>query len=262
MNRRVLRVVGPLATMAVFIGLWYFMSTTGLPPEKRFLLPEPHRVITEGLLDDTSLDPILDALWLSTQVALIGLALSIALGVSCAVLMSRAEWVEWSVWPLAVGLQCVPILALTPLIGGLMGFSFKSRVVVAVMISVFPIMSNTLHGLLSVERSGHDLFTIGGANSVQRLRKLQLPAALPAMLAGFRISAGLAVIGAVVGDTFFRQGKPGIGALIDVYRTRLQGPEMMACIFLAALLGLTVFAGFGLLTRVAIGRWYESSRAD
>lgn len=262
MNRRVLRVVGPLATMAAFVGLWYFMSTTGLPPEKRFLLPEPHRVFTEGLFDGKSLHPILSALWLSTQVALIGLGLSVALGVSCAVLMSRAEWIEWSVWPLAIGLQCVPILALTPLIGGLMGFNFKSRVVVAVMISLFPIMSNTLHGLLSVERAGHDLFSINQAGSFQRLWKLQLPGALPSMLAGFRISAGLAVVGAVVGDTFFRQGKPGIGALIDVYRTRLQGPEMISCILLTALLGLTVFMAVGVLTRVAIGRWYEPARPN
>ena len=68
MSRRVLRVVGPLATTAAFVGLWYFMSTTGLPPAKRFLLPEPHRVFSEGLFDGTSFHPIVQALWLSTQV--------------------------------------------------------------------------------------------------------------------------------------------------------------------------------------------------
>ena len=86
--------------------------------------------------------------------------------------------------------------------------------------------------------------------------------ALPSIFAGLRISAGLAVIGAVVGDTFFRQGEPGIGALIDIYRLRLQGEEMMACIILAALLGLAVFVVVGALSRRAIGHWYEGSRGS
>ncbi|MFT3851758.1 MAG: ABC transporter permease [Ilumatobacteraceae bacterium] len=259
-KRRVLRVVGPLATVAVFVGLWYFMSEVGLPKEKRFLLPPPHRAISESLFDRRVATPILEALWRSTQVALVGLAIAMVLGVALAVLMSRADWIEWSVWPLAVGLQCIPILALTPLIGGLLGFSFKARLVVTVMISLFPIMANTLHGLLSLDRSQYDLFAIGKASKRQQLWKLQLPAALPSMLAGFRIAAGLAVVGAVVGDTFFRQGKPGIGALIDVYRTRLQGPEMIGAIVLAAMLGFAVFALFGVLSRVLIGRWYQPER--
>ncbi len=81
-----------------------------------------------------------------------------------------------------------------------------------VIISIFPIVSNTLFGLLSAERSQHDLFTLHDASRRTRLRKLQLPAALPAIFTGFRIAAGLSVIGAVVGELFFRRGRRASGS--------------------------------------------------
>nr|MDT0665392.1 ABC transporter permease subunit [Micromonospora sp. DSM 115978] len=71
--------------------------------------------------------------------------------------------------------------------------------IVCVLIALFPIISNTLFGLHSAERSYHDLFKLNGAGRLTRLWKLQLPASMPAVFAGFRISAGLAVIGAIVG---------------------------------------------------------------
>ena len=92
------------------------------------------------------------------------------------------------------------------------------------MISFFPIVTNTLFGLLSVDRGQHELFTLQGASRCARgCGSCSSPAALPAIFVGLRIAAGLAVIGAIVGDFFFRQGNPGIGAQIDIYRQRLQG---------------------------------------
>ena len=259
-QRRWIRVVGPLAVFVMFVGFWYLVSQVLLPKHKRFLLPVPHRVVGKVFSDWKVMHPILDALWLSTQVALLAFGISIVLGVTLGIVMSQADWIEWSLWPFAIGLQCIPILALTPLIGGLLGFSFNARVVVAVMISLFPIMSNTLFGILSVEQNTHDLFRLSRSSRRTVLLKLELPAALPSIFAGFRISAGLAVIGAVVGDTFFRQGEPGIGALIDVYRLRLQGEQMMACIILSAALGFAVFIAVGLASRRAVGHWYDGKR--
>jgi NitT/TauT family transport system permease protein len=97
-------------------------------------------------------------------------------------------------------LQTIPILALVPLIGFWFSFGVSSRILVCVLISIFPIVSTTLFGLRGVDRGDHDLFTLYGATRGARLRKLQWPAALPAIFAGLRISAGLSVIGAIVGD--------------------------------------------------------------
>ena len=92
---------------------------------------------------------------------------------------------------------------------------------------MFPIVANTLFGLQSVDQAHHDLFTLHGASRCTRLWKLQFPAALPSIFTGLRIAAGLAVIGAIVGDFFFQQGDPGIGILIDRYQRRLQSEQMV-----------------------------------
>lgn len=101
--------------------------------------------------------------------------------------------------------------------------------------------------------------TLHGANRLTRLWKLQFPAALPAVFAGLRIVARLAVIGAIVGDFFFRQGSPGIGILIDRYQSRLQSEQMVAAILLSSLLGILVFWFFGLLAKRVVGSWHESA---
>ena len=101
------------------------------------------------------------------------------------------------------------------------------------------------------------LFTLHHAGRLTVLRKLEAPAALPALFEGLRVAAGLSVVGAIVGDFFFKQGDPGIGILIDTFRARLQSPELFASIILASLLGVAVFLFFGLLSRRVVGRWYN-----
>ncbi|RKN37025.1 ABC transporter permease [Streptomyces hoynatensis] len=230
-----------------------------LSPERRFLVPPPHRVLSVAFLDWSHLHPMLEALALTARVALVGLVLAAALGITVAVLMSRARWLERSLYPYAVILQTVPILALVPLIGLWFGFGYSSRTVVCVIIALFPMIANTLFGLQSVDRAHHDLFTLQKAGRLARLRKLELPAALPAVFTGLRTSAGLSVIGAIVGDMFFKQGSPGIGTLLDVYRARLQSEDLFAAIILASLFGVAVFALFTLLNRLAVGSWHGSS---
>jgi len=259
---------GPIIVFALFIGVWYLLSEVILPPEKRFLLPTPHKVIDEGFLvwktgENRGLQPILLSLWDSAKVALIGLAITIVVGMALAVIMSMSRWLERATWPYLVAIQSAPILALTPLIRALIDGAQKQRVLVVVLIAVFPIVSNTLFGLLSAEKSQHELFTLQSASRWTRLKKLQFPAALPNIFVGLRISAGLAVIGAVVGDFYFRQGGVvGIGAQIDIYRNRLWGAELITSIIMASALGLVVFLFFGWLSRAVIGKWHITTRGQ
>lgn len=258
--------IGPAITFGLFIGVWYLISGVVLPDQKRFLLPTPHEVVNEGFLvwrtgERRGLQPILVSLWDSAKIALIGLAITIFIGMALAVIMSTRRWLERATWPFLVAVQSAPILALTPLIRALIDGTQTQRLLVVVLISIFPIVSNTLFGLLSAEKSQHELFTLQGASRWVRLTKLQFPAALPNIFVGFRISAGLAVIGAVVGDFYFREGGVvGIGAIIQLYRNRLWGPELIASILLASALGLVVFLFFGWLSRVAIGKWHTTNR--
>ena len=86
-----------------------------------------------------------------------------------------------------------------------------------------------------------------------------VPGRPPSIFTGLRIAAGLAVIGAIVGDFFFKQGDPGIGILIDRYQSRLQSEQMVAAIILSSLFGIVVFWLFGFLARRVVGSWYESA---
>lgn len=262
-RRRFLPVVAPPLGLAVLLaGAWYLFSYVVLEPRRRFLVPPPHELWTEGFGDPANLAQLVDGLWTTSKVAIIGLAIAIGIGVLFAILMSQAVWIERSFYPWAVFLQTVPILALVPLVGLWFGFGFTGRLIVCVLIALFPIITNTLFGLLSPEESLHDLLTLHGAGRMSRLRKLELRAALPAMFTGFRIAAGLSVIGAIVGEFFFQRGERGLGNLLDLYRGRLETPEMFAALLLSSALGIAMFWVFTWLGNALTKSWHESAAAQ
>ena len=249
----------PLALGAVLLGGWYAVTYLVLDERRRFLLEPPHKVLQNGFLDWEVFSEILAALWSSTRVAMIGLTIAIALGFLLAITMSQAKVVERAIFPYMVTLQAIPILALVPLIQFWWGTGQASRVIVCVIIAIFPIIVNTLFGLLSAEPAVHDLFTLHNASRMTRLRKLMFPAALPAVFAGLRISAGLSVIGAIVGDFFFGKGDKGIGQLLRKFANDLDGEQLLASIVMSSVLGVAVFLFFGWLQNRIIGKWHDAA---
>jgi NitT/TauT family transport system permease protein len=233
-----------------------------LDQDRRFLLPPPDAVVSVAFLDPINRAPLMQGLLLSASIALVGLAIAAVLGMAIGIAMSQARWVERSLYPYAVVLQCIPTLALVPVIGFWFDFGLTSRLIVTVAIALFPVISSTLFGLQSADRSQHDLLTLHRAGRLTRLLKLQLPTALPAILTGLQVAATLAVVGAVVGDIFFKQGNAGIGVLIDLYRARLQSEQLFGAAILACLLGVVAFSAFGLLNRAVTGGWYGSTAYD
>jgi len=260
-DRRLLwRVVAPLLVLLLAIGGWLLLSYVLLDTRRRFLLPPPRDVISKGFLDPAGREEILAGLWSTIQVALAGYGIAIGIGFALAVAMSQARWIENSLYPYAVILQTIPTLALVPLFGFWLGFNFPSRVTVCVTISLFPLITNTLFGLKSVGQDLHDLFTLHHAGRVARLWKLQLPHALPAIFTGLRTSAGLSVIGAIVGDYFFRRGQAGLGRLLDIYRANLETEKLFAAVFFAALLGLALFWSVSWLGRRLTKHWHPAAQ--
>lgn len=255
---RVRDLVLPAVVLVLVVAAWWGYALVGLEPLKRFLLPTPDRVVTVGLLDPANVGQLLAALGSTASVALTGLAISILLGSGVALLMSQAVWVERAVFPWAVVLQTIPILAIVPLIGFWFGYGFPSRVLVCVLIALFPIITSTLFGLQSADRAHRELFQLGGATRRATIAKLLIPSALPSVLTGWRTSAGMAVTGAVVGDYFFRQSGAGIGRLLDLYTARLQSEQLFAGVLLTSLFGLIVFWVFGLFGRALVGSWHDA----
>jgi NitT/TauT family transport system permease protein len=249
----------PFVVFLLFIGVWYLFSYVILDADRRFLMPPPQAVIQKAFLEPDIRTELLQALALTTTVSMLGLAIAIVVGVTFAILMSQARWIERSLYPYAVILQCVPIVALVPVMGLWFDYGYTSRIIVCVLIALFPIISSTFFGLQSADQDQHDLFRLRGAGRLTRLRKLQLPAAMPAILTGFQVSATLSVIGAIVADFFFKQGRPGIGIMIDLYRSHLQNEEMFGAVILASALGVVVFWFFGMLARRLVGGWHGSA---
>lgn len=258
LKRRVVTALPPIGVFAFIMILWYGIhSTLG---DNKYFLPLPPDIIKKGFGDDLARQQIIDAFLQTSKVAFTGLAIAAGIGILWAVGMGTAKWIERSTYPYAVVLQCIPILAIVPLIGIWFGYEFKARVVVTVMIALFPMVANTLFGLQSVERSQLELFQLQKARRLTVLAKLMFPTALPAVFVGLRTSAGLSVVGAIVGDFFFQRGTPGLGAVIATDTRLLHTEELFATIFVAAGLGVAVFAAFGLLSKLIVGRWYEAAR--
>lgn len=255
---RVLRSsVGPLVVLAIVIGVWYFVSYVALAPSRRFLLPPLQTTVDTAFLQGASLTQLLSALGVTAEVAMTGLAIAMVLGVLIAIAMSELKSLERGLYPYLVLLQTMPILAVVPLIGFWLGYGFMARTVVCVLIAIFPIIANTLFGLQSPSTSYVELFNLYHATRFTRLRKLKLPMALPAMFAGFRISAGLAVIGEIVGGYFFEQGAQDLGSELSDFIDRLDTPMLFGAIICSAALGVAVFWLFGALSTIVVGRWKE-----
>lgn len=260
------RFVPPVVMLGIFIGIWYLYSTLAFEQtfQRRNALPYPHEVVEDGFLPlwDTrqGTREILGYMWPTVKVTLLGLAISIVIGVFIAVVMNMSKYFERAIFPYAVVAQTVPVLAITPLLTQVFGDRLGVRLAVVFLIAVFPIITNTLFGLQSTERLHHDLFTLNKASRWTRLWKLELPAAIPALMTGIRIASGLAVIGAIVADFFFNQGDKGIGYFIRVTQQKAANrPDMLAGTVTASLFGVVMFLIVGAITARAIRDWHDSA---
>ncbi|MEQ8719007.1 MAG: ABC transporter permease [Acidimicrobiales bacterium] len=264
----------PLAFAGVMVGVWYLISYVFIstPQRRGILLPPPHEVWSDAFADGDVRADLIDATWVTAQSAFIGLVTAIVLGVGLAIVMSLSPLAERALFPWAVLAQAVPILALVPIIGVFfqndldpwffwLGEDLKKRVLVCVLVAIFPIITNTLFGLKSADRNLYDLLHLHGASRFTQLTKLELRAGVPAMFTGFRISAGLSVIGAVVGEFLFGRGEPGLGTLINRFRGLADGAGLIATIIVSSALGIVVFWVFSWLNRALTGRWHASTAA-
>ena len=261
-----IRISGSTTTAVVFfgiiVGVWYLISYWVLADHRQFLVPPLHQIVHKGFLVAEFRSDLLYASLRTLEEVSIGLGLAAFLGILFGTLMSQWRWMERAFFPWAIVLQTMSILAIVPLVSLWFGRDLMARVVVVVIISLFPIITNTLFGLLSVDEPLHDLFTLRGATRSTRLSKLCVPAALPALFTGFRISSGLGVVGAIVGEFFFQKGDQGLGHLLLKY-TKSDGtefaPQLFAAITLCCFIGLSLFSLFTWLGNRITRNWHETT---
>jgi NitT/TauT family transport system permease protein len=247
------RILPPLVPLVVVIALMEVAVRQGWVAS--YLVPTPTAILTAMIDSRTEL---WQAFLKTSAGALLGFALSTLFGVAIAVLLSSSRTIQRSFYPYAVFFQTVPIIAIAPLLVIWFGYGMRTVVASAFVVSVFPVIANTLTGLLSTDPALRDLFQLYGASRRVTLFKLRFPAALPQVLTGLRIASGLAVIGAIVGEFI---GGEGLGSVVDVARTQQRVDKVFAAVLLASVLGLALFGLINLISTLTLRRWHASEQA-
>lgn len=251
-----LRVAIPIITIVVLVVIWgLYVKLSGVPP---YILPGPAAVAAAFVNDWGTLAP---ALWVTTKITLMSLALALVGGVGFAVFLVQSKWIEIAFYPLAVILQVTPIVAISPLILIYAPSTQVALLICAFLVAFFPILSNMVQGLKSVDHNLINLFELYGASRWQTLLYLKLPAAQPYFMTGLRIGGGLALIAAVVAE--FAAGSAGAGSglafrLLEA-QYRMNIPRLFAALLMLSLLGVAIFAITSFISWLSLHRWHESS---
>lgn len=187
--------------------------------------------------------------------SVVGLLLSVVVGIFIAILLSLSNFLRIAFYPYAVFFQTVPIIAVAPVLVIWFGFGQPTVIASAFIVSIFPVIASTLVGLQSTDSSLVDLFRIYHARKLTTLFKLRIPFALPYIFSGLRIAAGLAVIGAVVGEFV---GGGGLGSVVDVARTTQRLDLVFAAVLVSSLIGLILVSIVNLLAYATLHKWHAS----
>lgn len=221
-----------------------------------FIFPTPSSIL-RSLVEDWS--EYSQGFYATAISATAGLLLSFLFGTLIAVLLSLSAVLRRAFLPYATFFQTVPIVALAPVLVIWFGFGRPTVIASAFIVSIFPIIANSILGIESTDPRLEDLFQLNRASRFAKLWKLQLPSAVPAIFAGLRIASGLAVIGAIVGE-FIAGG--GLGEVVDAARTQQRLDKVFAAVLLSSCLGLILVILIDLASRLTLRSWYAGERSD
>ena len=191
--------------------------------------------------------------------AMAGFGLGTAVAFSGATLMAHSRFLERSLFPLAVLVKVTPIVAVAPLFVIWFGFGYFPKVLIAALITFFPVLVNAMIGLRSVNPGALDFFRSLHASRAEIFMKLRLPSSLPYLFAAFRICIPLSVIGAVVGEWF--TGDRGLGSVIIVAHNNLLMPMLFSAVLTLAFIGISLTILTAYVERRVLF-WHESSIAN
>ena len=240
----------PLLTLVILGILLEAIVQGGMVPN--YILPATSEIL-RCFIDER--EALLAGLVSTGSASVVGLLLSVFIGVMVAVLLSLSNYLRIAFYPYAVFFQTVPIIAVAPVLVIWFGFGQPTVIASAFIVSIFPVIASTLVGLQSTDRSLLDLFRIYNASKITTLIKARIPFALPYIFSGLRIAAGLAVIGAVVGEFV---GGGGLGSVVDVARTTQRLDLVFAAVLVSSLIGLALVSVVNLLAYTSLHKWHAS----
>jgi ABC-type nitrate/sulfonate/bicarbonate transport system permease component len=244
---RLLRAPRSLVGVALFVVVWEVGSRAFSMP--RFVLP-PASAVFETLWDARG--ELLAALPATVTEAGLGLVIGCSLAFATAVLVQRSKLFELTVLPFTVVLQSVPIVAITPVIALVVGRNVKTAVVVVAMVSYFPVLVNTIRGLLAVSDEELELLHVAAARRSQELWLLRFPTAVPYLFGGLRVAAAIAVPASMVAE--WTASNQGLGFYISSQSVAYQIDRVWAGIVLATLLTIGTYVAVVALERALLAR--------
>jgi NitT/TauT family transport system permease protein len=249
------RVAAPLAVGILLLALWeWLVRVNDIPP---YLVPVPSAILHALVADWVLLS---SSLLITLKVTFLAFFMSVVLGTLVAFVFVQSRWIELSFFPYAVLLQVTPVVAIAPLIIIWVKDPLPALVICAVIVAIFPIISNTTLGLRSVNPGLLNLFRMHKASRWQELIRLRIPTALPYFFGGLRISSGLSLIGAVVAEFVAGTGGSSAGLAYQILQAGFQIniPRLFAALLLITVAGVALFLLMALLSRLALGHWHES----
>jgi NitT/TauT family transport system permease protein len=251
--------VPPAVVLVATLAIWELAVFLFEPP--RFLFCAPSDVWAALASDPGGLAR---ATAMTTISVLIGFGLATVTGVIAAVVLSSARVLEHAFYPFTVFLQTVPLVAIAPMLVLWLDPGIPAVSVCAFIVCVFPVITNTLIGIRSIPQEQVELFALYGASRWQALFKLELAGALPHIMTGLRVAAGLAVIGAVVGEFVAGQlgAQRGLGIVVVVSARQGALPVLFAAVGLASVLGVLMLGLVNTASYLLLHRWHVSYRQD
>lgn len=239
-----LRAAAPWAALALIVLAWELVTRLQIYPA--FIVPPPAAVWEKfaQVLGD-------GRLWLHTSTTLgeiaLGLLFGVPVGVALGYLLAKSEIVEAALSPVILAAQSTPVVAYAPILVIWFGTGVTSKVFICALIVFFPMLMNTMVGIRSTPVEQRELMRSLQASRLHTFIKLEVPAALPVLLGGLKISATLAVIGAVVGE--FISANAGLGFWIKLARDQYDTALVIVAVLTLAALARLMYGGIALLER-------------
>ncbi len=228
------------------MGLWELYVRAAHVPE--YLVPAPSQIAVALKRDWSSI--LGPATWVSLREVLIGFAIASVAGIGLAVVLHLFGPLRRAIYPLLIGSQTIPIIVLAPILVILFGYGILPKVVIVALICFFPIVVNGLDGLRSVDDDFIGMMRTLDASRWAIFRRVEFPAALPAIFSGMRIAATFAAIGAVFGE--WSGASAGLGFVMFEATPNLQTARIFAAIFILTMIALLLFGLVSLLERILV----------
>ena len=231
------RMAQHLVVFALFIALWEVSVQREWV--SKLILPSPFAVVVAWWNLAVTNGLIWKHFAVTLWEVLAGFAIGAGFGCGMAVLSAMSVTFRRLVSPYMVALQVTPRIAVAPIIVAWLGFGMEPKIAIAAVICFFPIFINTLTGLMQVDEDRAEMFRSMRASSWQVFVHLQLPGAMPVVMAGFKTGISLALIGAIVGE--FVSASVGMGVVIQRFSFQLLLPEAFACLIMLTAMGLLLY---------------------